>query len=275
MVKVSAVISTYNEEKNIGRVIRSCLQQTYPHLEIIVIDSWRSTDRTAEIAEKLSARVYKFGRERSQQRNYGVSLATGKFVLILDADMVLASRVVAACVAAIRRRPRTKAVIIPEQSFGDGYWAACKALERNCYLGDDSIEAARFFDRKTFLALGGFRRRMISGEDWDLHRRFKSLGSPERANEFIYHYEGQLTLWSDVKKKLYYSRTSAAYIRTHVSGVGDVAKFIFRPAFIRNWKKLISDPIHLPGLFLMKFSEFTAGGLAIVTQRNFWSKIIS
>ena len=30
-------------------------------------------------------------------------------------------------------------VVIPERSFGEGYWTAVKTLERDCYLGDETI----------------------------------------------------------------------------------------------------------------------------------------
>ena len=55
-MKASVVIPTLNEEKFIGDCLRSLRAQTVPPSEIIVVDNG-STDKTVEIAEKLSDRV--------------------------------------------------------------------------------------------------------------------------------------------------------------------------------------------------------------------------
>ena len=50
---------------------------------------------------------------------------------MLDSDMVLTERVLEQCVAETERADLA-AIVIPEQSVGQGFWAACKALERSC-----------------------------------------------------------------------------------------------------------------------------------------------
>ena len=69
---VSIIIATYNEEKNIKTLLESCSDQNYKDLEILVVDSTRTTDKTSHIAKNFGVKVYKFGAERSVQRNYGV-----------------------------------------------------------------------------------------------------------------------------------------------------------------------------------------------------------
>jgi chlorobactene glucosyltransferase len=51
---ISVCVPARNEERNIGRCVEALLAQTYPKLEVIVLDD-RSTDSTAEILSRLSA----------------------------------------------------------------------------------------------------------------------------------------------------------------------------------------------------------------------------
>ncbi len=84
MDKISVVINTLNEEKNLPRALASVKKIAD---EIIVVDM-RSDDRTVEIATRFGAKV--FGHERTgyvePARNFAISKATGEWILILDAD---------------------------------------------------------------------------------------------------------------------------------------------------------------------------------------------
>ncbi len=81
-MKISAVIISYNEEKNIKRVIKS-LDFTN---ETILVDSF-SPDRTVEIARSLGAKVFQRKWEGyASQRNYGISLASNSWIFSMDAD---------------------------------------------------------------------------------------------------------------------------------------------------------------------------------------------
>jgi 2-desacetyl-2-hydroxyethyl bacteriochlorophyllide A dehydrogenase len=82
-VETSIIIRTFNEEKHIGRLLDSILNQNYTNWEIIIVDSG-STDNTLEIAKNYPARVvridpedFSFGRSlnvgcQSAQGNYAV-----------------------------------------------------------------------------------------------------------------------------------------------------------------------------------------------------------
>jgi len=86
MVKISAVIITFNEEKNIERCIRS-VQRVAD--EILVVDSF-STDRTEEICQNLGARFIKHKFEGFRdQKNFAISQASFDYILALDADEAL------------------------------------------------------------------------------------------------------------------------------------------------------------------------------------------
>src|ERR1700761_8233849 len=81
-MKISATIITFNEERNIARVIESlrCCD------EILVLDSG-SNDRTVEIATKLGARVEEGSwHGYAAQKNIAAELAANDWILSLDAD---------------------------------------------------------------------------------------------------------------------------------------------------------------------------------------------
>lgn len=81
---LSVVITTWNEEKNLPRVIASVDGLAD---EIIVVDT-QSTDRTVEIAKKLGVKVYTHKYEGIVEpvRNFSISKARGDWILLLDAD---------------------------------------------------------------------------------------------------------------------------------------------------------------------------------------------
>jgi glycosyltransferase involved in cell wall biosynthesis len=81
--KISAVLITRNEERN----IRRCLESLRWVDEIVVVDG-HSTDTTAAIAKEYGARVisHAFEGDFGMERNIGSENATGDWILALDAD---------------------------------------------------------------------------------------------------------------------------------------------------------------------------------------------
>jgi glycosyltransferase involved in cell wall biosynthesis len=85
MPKISAVVLTKNEEPNLPR----CLGAINWVDEILVLDSG-SSDGTVEIAQKFGAKVHQLPWEGfGKQKQKGVELATGEWVLSVDADEVV------------------------------------------------------------------------------------------------------------------------------------------------------------------------------------------
>jgi len=87
-MKLSVVVITFNEERNIER----CLNSLHGLAdEIIVVDSF-STDRTAAICEKAGVRfVEQKWLGYSEQKNFGNKLATHDYILSIDADEALSN----------------------------------------------------------------------------------------------------------------------------------------------------------------------------------------
>jgi GT2 family glycosyltransferase len=168
--------------------------------------------------------------------------------------MELTPEVVEDCVKASIHN-HASAVIVPEFSFGEGFWTKCKALERSCCVGDETVEVARFFGREVFFGVGCFDEEITGPEDWDLHARIGKAGFKiGRINSFIKHNEGRLSLRKTMTKKRYYGKTLKLYKSKHPKEEFARLK-ILRPAFIRNWRKLARDPLHASGMFFMKACE--------------------
>jgi len=85
---ISVVIAAYNEEKCIGRCVRALQPQLQPGDEIIVVDN-NSTDKTAELAEELGARIVREPKQGlSFARNKGFDSAKNTILARTDADSV-------------------------------------------------------------------------------------------------------------------------------------------------------------------------------------------
>ncbi len=253
---VSVVAASYNEEENIERFLKSISRQTYPNIETIIVDDG-SKDKTVEIARKFTKKVYpRPHAERSIQRNFGVEKAKGKYVLILDVDMELSSKVVESCLENINGH---KALIIPEKTVGDSFLSKIRAFEREMYMGDRDIEVARFIEKKVFEEFGGYDPKLTGAEDYDLPHRISQKYSIGWAKEYIYHHEGQRTLLTQFKKKFYYASRSTFYAEKHPELIKRQGILIFRKAYLRNWKNFFKKPwISIPFLLVRLLETFAA-----------------
>ena len=226
---VSVIVTTRNEERNIGNCLQSIQLQTYKPIEIIVVDN-NSTDKTQKIARSFTDVVVNKGPERSAQRNHGIcGLAKGEFAMFIDADMILTPTLVESCVEEFEAEG-VVALHIDEVILVRGKLAKARRFERSFYSGT-VIDGARFFNRSTFCKLGGFDEVLPPGpEDWDLDLRLRELGNIRllanksepvkwELSKFvgdrgvqhnitfvgIYHNEDDQSLRKYLKKKMYYN----------------------------------------------------------------------
>lgn len=254
---VSVVIPTKNSAGTLERCLLSVAEQTYPAVEAVVIDNF-STDSTYDIALELGCHVAQRGPERSAQRNYGIRLAQGDFILILDADMVLSPSTVEASVRVLEQD--NDAAVLSLEATGEGFWAKCKWLERRCYDNVALVEAARFFRTNVLRDLGGYDETLYAFEDWDLHNRCSAAGYKiariPRAQAVLVHDEGKLELLDLLQKRGYYGQQVTLYASRYPKlarrQFGVLSRFM---VFARKWKLLLRYPIFAVGLFFMKFLE--------------------
>lgn len=87
--KLSVITVCYNAEEFIDQTINSVIQQSYGDVEYIIIDGG-STDSTVKLIQKYSSHIDKWLSEKdggiADAMNKGLSLATGDYVIYLNAD---------------------------------------------------------------------------------------------------------------------------------------------------------------------------------------------
>ena len=88
---ISIIIPVYNVEPYVRKCMESLLGQTYPNIELLVIDDG-SPDRSMDIVRELAAddprvRIFDPGHQGlSKTRNYGVRMAKGEYLMFVDSD---------------------------------------------------------------------------------------------------------------------------------------------------------------------------------------------
>ncbi|MDH5741281.1 MAG: glycosyltransferase, partial [Nitrospira sp.] len=90
---VSVVVPTYNRAYCLQRCVNSVLEQSYPHVEVLLVDDG-SQDGTEDLVKSRYGGddrvryVFQANRGVAAARNRGFSLAQGEFVALLDSDDV-------------------------------------------------------------------------------------------------------------------------------------------------------------------------------------------
>ena len=104
---VSIIIAAYNCEAFIGAAIESCLRQTHPKIEVVVVNDG-SKDRTADVLRGFTDRVRVIDQKNgglANARNTGVRESRGELISWMDADDFVHPEKVATQVAAFRANP--------------------------------------------------------------------------------------------------------------------------------------------------------------------------
>ncbi|MFZ5979480.1 MAG: glycosyltransferase family 2 protein [Candidatus Zixiibacteriota bacterium] len=118
MKKLSVVVITRNEEKN----IRRCLEAVTWAEEIVLVDN-ESTDRTREIAAEFGARIFTVGwGGYGTAKRTGVEHAEGEWILSVDADEVVSEELAAEIKDAILAENDYCGYTIPRKTNFLGRW---------------------------------------------------------------------------------------------------------------------------------------------------------
>jgi hypothetical protein len=182
---VSVVVPCFDAAPWVGEAIDSVLRQSYPSVEIIVVDDG-SSDGTLDIVKSYGNRLrFETGPNRggAAARNRGLSLARGYLVLFLDADDVLLPDMIGRMVDKAIAHPGYAPLCDREDFFDSA--PVHSVPHRNRYDGRDSLiffletspqTSAVLHRRAELEAVGGFDESLPCCQERDLHLRLALRG---------------------------------------------------------------------------------------------------
>ncbi len=263
---VSIIIPTKNSSHQLERCLYLLRRQTYRNIEIIIIDSNSDdVEKTTSITRKYRGICYRYTPnvkeglfDATKKRNYGAKKAKGDYIYHFDADMEVAPFVISEAVELCNKG--YDAIIVPEDSFGNGIWASAKNLERRFFWGDDTVESPRFFKKRVWDAVGGYDEEIAGGgDDRDIYHKLKEKGyKVTRTENIILHNEGTLHLTYLMKKQFMYKREAIKFIRKRPF-MSIISYFPIRKSHVTKWRMFAARPKDTLCLIIMKACESIAG----------------
>ena len=178
---VSVVIPTYNLARLLPEAVESVRAQSWPDVEIIVVDDG-STDDSERVLERLSREGVRCFRQENAgaaaARNRGIREARKSWVAFLDADDFWMAGKLAAQFEALEGKPSAAFSYTDERiRFEDGSESdrASKATDGpllpQMLVGNILSTPTMLVRRDCFDAVGLFDARLRTGEDWDMWMR--------------------------------------------------------------------------------------------------------
>jgi glycosyltransferase involved in cell wall biosynthesis len=268
---ITVAVSTYRSLPFIEKCLKSIKSQTYPNIEIIVVDALQynleEQKKCKEIIKKYAVYLQD-GPERCIQRNRGIKEAKGEYIYFLDQDMYLRPDVVMDCYEHMIWN-QFVGLTIPEISIGDGFWTKCVALDRyvSNFLEESMNSCSRFFRTEDVRNIGGYDPDIVGAEDADFHYRIQKLGKIGKTKAFVYHDEQRVKFWSRVKKKYYYSRAFSRYLKKQpLTAIG--VYFPLKPAYFKHPLVLFRQPGVALGMIMLRTAEIIAGAFGVVFNQK-------
>ena len=185
----------YNDGLYIEESIRSIMEQTYQEVELIIIDDGSDDKNTIQILENLShpkIKVFHTKRLRpAGARNFGITQATGKYILPLDSDDTIEKTYIEKAVKVLETNPEIGIVYCKADLFGEkkGIWEL-PDYSFDAMLLDNVVFVTALFYKEDWEKVGGFNTSMDIGmEDYDFWLSILSLNKEiYQIPEILFHY---------------------------------------------------------------------------------------
>ena len=182
---VSIVIPTYNRAGKIIECLESIVTQSYPNIEIIVVDDG-SSDSTEElinnyiVARSLSKKLFYHWQENKgapEARNNGLTIAKGKYVVFFDSDDIMLPERIAKQVSIIESEDSDSCACgfansTDGKQFIPNLPADKSALQALISWNIMGSTQCWLYKREILISIGGYDVNYACYQDWDLSFRY-------------------------------------------------------------------------------------------------------
>jgi glycosyltransferase involved in cell wall biosynthesis len=179
LITVSVIIPTYNYGRYLGEAIESALKQTYPPLEVIIVDDG-STDETPQVLAAFGTRIRSVRQVNAgvgAARNNGIGMARGEYIALLDSDDIWMPTKLELQMSRFAKDPSLGLVHCGAETFDESGRTLNTCLagmegrvaDEMLRFDSDVIRAGScmVFPKRVAEELGGFDARLPPSDDWD------------------------------------------------------------------------------------------------------------
>ncbi len=170
---ISIIVPCYNIAEFLGETLDSVLAQSYTDWECIIIDDG-SIDSTANIAEEYIRKddrfkyIHQKNKGLAGARNTGIKKSSGKYILPLDGDDLIAASYIEKAVKILEEKEEIKVVYAFARFFGakSNIWRLRNYSYKQLLLGN-RIFCSCVYRRVDYDRVKGYDETMSVYEDWD------------------------------------------------------------------------------------------------------------
>lgn len=242
--KTTIILPTHNGSRYISQSIKSCLDQTYKNIELIIVDD-ASTDNTPDIIASYTDARIQYIRHRKNKGlpsalNTGFKAATGKYLTWTSDDNYYMPEAIEKLLECLVTSPGSDFV------YAD-YWGYYQNTGKKelrilpdilCLNEMNEVGACFLYTRKVYETLGGYNPKYMYIEDYDywirITKRFKAVHCQQPLYVYREHEKSlkatkrSLILFSDVMLKYHHGYAS-------LYKLGEATAYFFYCALVKSF----------------------------------------
>ncbi len=188
--RISIIIPTLREEQFLERTLENLKSLEMPH-QIIITDGG-STDETLNIARRYTDKITVWTHPQrqtfGQAKNAGAALATGEFLVFIDADVLIPSpqAFFTELLGVFDANKKLSALTVPlkplpeNHSWVDAFFCAplnwFYIVSNNIFRSGNASGEFQMIHREAFRRIDGYHEHLAAGEDNEMFRQLASHG---------------------------------------------------------------------------------------------------